>query len=150
MTNRLLQLLILINGLIWLRSSFGKVTGGTFVAALGETLGKFAGKNPYPLVKDFLQNTAIPNSQIFGLLTMWGELLSALAITGGVIYLITNPKGHKTVVSIVALGLLGGMFFNVVFWLAAGWTSPSTDSLNLLMFATQVIALVGVMQVKKG
>ena len=150
MTNRLLQLLILVNGLIWLRSSYGKVTGGTFVGTLGETLGKFASKNPYPPVKDFLQNTAIPNSQMFGLLTMWGELLSALVITGGIIYLLASPKGNKMVSSLVALGLIGGMFLNVIFWFAAGWTSPSTDSLNLLMFVMQFLGLVWVMQGQKA
>lgn len=150
MTSRLLQLLILVDGLIWLRSSFGKVTGGTFVSGLGGTLGKFSDKNPYPPVKSFLEGVAIPNASVFGLLTMWGEVLVAVALAGGVIYLLTHPKGNTTVLSFIALGLIGGMFLNLIFWLAAGWTSPSADSLNLLMFATQFIALIGVIQVKKG
>jgi len=39
-------------------------------------------------------------------------------------------------------GLIGGITLNTMFWLAAGWTSPSTDGLNLLMLVTQLIGLV--------
>lgn len=136
-------LILLAIGLLWLKSSYGKITGGTFVDGLGKTLTMFASKNPHPWYKDFLTNVAIPNSTIFGLLTMWGELLAALAICGGVILLIVN-SGSKLPKVILALGLVGGTLLNVIFWLAAGWTSASTDSLNLLMAIVQAIAAFAV------
>lgn len=135
-------LILLAHGLIWLRSSYGKLSGGQFVDELDKTLAFFASKNSYPLVKDFLQNTAIPNSKLFGNLTMWGEFLSALAIILGVLYLLIKKSYDKRAVVILILGLLGGIFLNAVFLFSAGWTSPSTESVNLIMFVTQLIGAV--------
>lgn len=144
------MLIILINGLVWLRSSYGKMIGGKFVEDLGGTLGKFASKNPNPQVKDFLENMAIPNSQVFGMLTMWGEALISLLLMGGSLLLLFGQGSMKNLKPVLVLGLLGGMFLNAVFWLAAGWTSSSTDSVNLIMFATELIALVAVVNNSKG
>lgn len=133
---------LLVAGLIWLRSSLGKLTGNTFVDSLSKTLQKFASENPYPWYKDFLENVAIPNSKTFGLLTMWGEFFVAVAITGSVLYLLTAKKANLLPKKLLFAGLLIGAFLNATFWLASGWTSPSTDSLNLLMMATELIGLV--------
>lgn len=137
-----LLLIILANGVLWLRSSIGKLSSGKFVEELGSTLARFASKNPYPWYKDLLQNTAIPNSHLFGLLTQWGELLVALSTLGAAAYLLIKPAKNRLVLMVLLLGLSGGMFLNAVFWLASGWTSPSTDSLNLLMFGIQFIGAV--------
>ncbi|OGE25829.1 hypothetical protein A3C26_04175 [Candidatus Daviesbacteria bacterium RIFCSPHIGHO2_02_FULL_39_12] len=134
-----LILILLAHGLIWLRSSYGKLAGGRFVDELGKTLTFFAGKNPYPFVKDFLTNTAIPNSKLFANLTMWGELLSALAIIAGASILLIKKSWDKKAAAVLISGLLGGMFLNAVFWLSSGWTSPSAENINLIMFATQLI-----------
>lgn len=133
-------------GLLWLRSSYGKLTGGTFVNSLGATLTKVAEKNPYPFFKQFLTNTAIPNSQLFGTLTLWGELLSAVAISVGSIILLLNPHPNKLVIVGLLAGLVGGLLLNITFWLGFGYTSPSTDSLNLLMAVIEVIGIVFLMQ----
>ncbi|MBI4037034.1 hypothetical protein HY385_01280 [Candidatus Daviesbacteria bacterium] len=134
--------IILASGLIWLRSSVSKFSSGNFVENLGGTLTKFASKNPYPFYKNFLENVAVLNSQIFGLLTLWGEFLIAISLVGGAIILLINPGKLKTVKVPLMVGLLGGAFLNLIFWLASGWTSPSTDSLNLLMLVVQVIAFI--------
>lgn len=136
-------LFILAIGLVWLKSSYGKLTGGVFVDGLGKTLTMFASKNPYPWYKDFLTQVAIPNAKTFGLLTMWGEFLSAVSITAASIILMATG-GSKLVKIVLLLGLLGGAFLNAVFWLASAWTSPSTDSLNLLMLVLQAIAAIAV------
>lgn len=133
------MLIILFNGLIWARSSLGKFAGGTFVDGLGATLGKFASKNPYPWFKDFLEGVAIPGSQFFGQLVLWGEALVAISVTLGALYLLLNKKADKTVLFLFALGLLGGALMNLFFWLASGYTSPSTDGLNLVMLVTQLV-----------
>lgn len=136
-------LFILVIGLVWLKSSYGKLTGGVFVDGLGKTLTMFASKNPYPWYKDFLTTIAIPNAKTFGLLTMWGELLSAVSIIASVVILIATG-GSKLIKIVLLLGLLGGAFLNAVFWLASAWTGPSTDSLNLLMLVLQAIAAIAV------
>ncbi len=141
-------LVLLAIGLMWLRSSLGKITEGKFVDSLGATLTKFAGNNPYPFYKSFLEDIAIPNSKTFGLLTMWGEFFAAIAITISVVYLLSAKKSKLPVKTLLISGLVVGIFLNTVFWLASGWTSASTDSLNLLMIAVQSIALVFLIKAK--
>lgn len=137
---KFLLIIFLAIGLLWAKSSYGKVTGGTFVSTLSTTLTKTADKNPYPWFKQFLISTAVPNSQTFGSLTMWGELLSAVAIVLGAILLLSS-KQAKLANLILLLGLAGGAFLNIIFWLGFGYTSPSTDSLNLLMAVVEIIGI---------
>lgn len=143
---RPLLIILLSVGLLWLRSSFGKFTGGTFVNSLGATLTKTAEKNPYPWFKQFLTSVAIPNSQVFGQMVLWGEFLSAVAITIGAIMLLINPHPNKFMVLVLIAGLAVGVLLNIVFWLGFGYTSPSTDSLNLLMAVVQIVGLIFLMQ----
>lgn len=127
--------------IIWIRSSFDKLTGGKFVSTLGITLEKFASNNPYPFVKSFLVGFAIPNYQTFGFLTMWGETFIAYSLLFSLFYLIF--KGYnRLAVYLLSLGLLVGMFLNSIFWFSSGWMSPSADSINLLMFLIELIGLV--------
>ncbi len=142
LSNKYLLFIIEVIGLIFLRSSWGKLTGGVFVSSLGSTLGKFAVKNPYPFVQSFLNNVAIPNYVIFGQLTMWGEFFTALSLTVSAMYLLFSPKHNQLINLMLIAGLVVGMFLNAVFWLASGWTSSSTESLNLLMFFVQLTGLV--------
>lgn len=141
-SNRYLLFIIEVIGLLYLKSSWGKISGGVFVNTLGGILGKFASKNPYPFMQSFLKDIAIPNSKTFGLLTMWGELLVALALVISAAYLFFNFKRSNLVILLLILGLTGGMFLNAVFWFASGWTSASTDGLNLIMFVAQLSGLV--------
>lgn len=142
-----LSLILLAIGLVWLKSSYGKLTEGTFVQTLGGTLSKIAPKNPYPWYKDFLTSVAIPNSKLFGTLVLTGEFLSAVLITAGALGLLLSPRPHKLLSKALVAGLLSGAFLNITFWLGFGYTSPSTDSLNLLMAAIQ---LIGVFALWKG
>lgn len=128
-------------GLLWSKSSYGKFTSGTFVSNLGQTLSKVTDKNPYPWFKQFLTDVAIPNSQVFGNLVLWGEVLVAVSITAGTILLLFNPNVNKLVYLAVVGGLAGGLLLNIVFWFGFGYTSSSTDSVNLLM---AVIAIIGI------
>lgn len=136
-----LLLVLLSVGLLWLKSSLGKLTSGNFVSNLGGTLTKTADKNPYPFFKQFLLSVAIPNSQIFGSLVMWGEFLSAVAITLGALMLLVNPKANKLVSLLLIAGLAGGAFLNIIFWLGFGYSNASTDSLNLFMAVVEIIGV---------
>lgn len=75
-------------------------------------------------------------------MTMWGEFISALALTLAALYLFLNKKENRNVELIFLLGLIGGALLNLNFYFAAGWTGSSTESLNLLMFVIQTIAIV--------
>ena len=133
---------LLAIGFIFLRSGYGKVSGGEFVGGLEKTLGFFASKNPYPFVKAFLISTAIPNSEIFGTLTMFGELVIAVSILIPIGYYLFKHSLIPIMLFLLGAGLVGALFLNGTFWLASGWTSPSTDSLNLLMVFVETIGLV--------
>ncbi len=143
--NKPFLLVIFVIGLIWLRSGYGKLTGG-FVGTLDKALMKFASENPYPFVKEFLNSIAMPNHFIFSILTEWGELFAGVSLLVCSIILMANPKPNKMFPIILALGLLVGAILNLTFWFSAGWMSPSTDGLNLLMFAIEVIALLAALK----
>ncbi len=129
-------------GLQFLKSSYGKITGGKFVEGLTPTLKKFASENPNTWYKDFLNGSAIPNSQMLGNLVMWGELLSGIAMTIGSLYLLLNKGKGRAAQIILVLGLIGGAFLNFNFYFAAGWTGPSTEGINLLMLVIEIIGIV--------
>ena len=135
------MLILAVVDFIWLRSSYGKLAEGKFVGGMSATLTKFASNNPYPFIKNFLQTVAIPNSTTFGLLTMYGEALTAIAMLLGIVWLWKN-QANRTAKLLLGAGLAGGLFLNSIFWLSSGWTSASTDGLNLLMAAVQLISLV--------
>lgn len=133
-------------GIIWIRSSFGKLTSGNFVQNLGGTLEKFASKNPHLWWKSFLADVAVPNSAVFGNLVLWGEVFVALSITLVCLGLLLNIKMHKTANLALNLGLVGGFLMNLTFYFASGWISPSTESLNLLMMVIQAVGLVYILR----
>lgn len=135
---RVLYFILLIDGFIFLKSGYGKLTEGKFVDGLSGMLSKFASNNPYPFVKDFLNFIAIPNANIFAVLTMWGEFLFGLSIIIASLYLWFMPQPSKIGYLILLFGSCGGMFLNAVFWLSLGWTSASTDGLNMVMFAVEL------------
>jgi thiosulfate dehydrogenase (quinone) large subunit len=135
-------LVLLIVGFDWLRSSYGKLTGGEFVNGLRPTLEKFAEKNPNQIAKNFLESVAIPNATSFGYLVMWGEAIVAVTITVGTLILLVRQGHDNKGAALLAVGLLGGAFLNFIFWISAGWTSPSTDGLNLVMMVIELIGLV--------
>lgn len=129
-------------GLIFLRSGYSKLAGGKFVGGLSKTLGSFASENPYPPVKAFLINVAIPNSTVFGLLTMLGEIYAGLSITSAVIYFLFKKSLNKLFLAILISGLIVNIFLNATFYFAAGWTSPSTETVNLVMLLIGLISFV--------
>lgn len=142
MFNKYLLFILLVIDFIWIKSSYGKWTGGKFVAGMEGTLKKFASENPYPFVKDFLQGVAIPNASLFGILTMWGETLVGISLLVSLIWLLFKKQANKLILGLLLLGLLGGAFLNKVFYFSSGWMSPSSESLNLLMFMVEIAAAV--------
>lgn len=132
-------LIFFATGLIWLYSIYGKFVSGTFVSGLGKTLTFFASKNPYPFVKEFLLNTAIPNSQIFAVFTMAGELFAAVSLIYSVVVIIRNRGQVEFAQQLLFCGLVIGCLLNIIFFFSAGWTSPSTWSINALMALIQTV-----------
>jgi hypothetical protein len=141
-------LIQVIFGFEWLRAGWEKIEGGVFVPNLPKTFAAFADKNPYPWMKSFLTGAATANATLFGQLVQWGELLAGIALILGAAYSLyvalsgeVNPLLVRVEEVLVALALLGGMIMNAVFWFAAAHMNPSTDSVNFVMFFTQLVIL---------
>lgn len=131
---------------IWLHSSYAKLSSGGFPQSLGPTLQKFMIHNPYPWYRQFIEAIVFPNAYVVGLLVQYAELLAGICILVGAVLLILQ-KYVRVAVRTVLIGLVISFFLNLQFWLAAGWTSPSADSLNLLLM---IIALVGIANIGKA
>lgn len=129
----------------WFNGGWGKISEGKFVEGLSKTLGFFASKNPNLWFKDFLTSFAVPNSLIVGNMVMFGELVAGLSLFAGVLFLFLK-KGEflKWSYYLLALGFGIGLVLNVMFWLAAGWTSPSTEGVNFVMAVVEVAGLIWV------
>lgn len=134
--DRVMLLILLIDGLLWFRSGWGKVSGGKFVSELPKTLERFASQNPYSWYKDFLQTVSL-NNNVFGTLVMYGELIGSTLLLVGIVTKFLEIQS-RYLTSLIVITLLGLSFMNLNFYLAAGWTSPSTEGLNLLMMAIQL------------
>ncbi len=138
---RYLILLQLILGILWLKSCYGKFINSDFTDNIGKTLTFFSSKNPVGWYKTFLINVAIPNANLFGQLSRWGELIGGILLVLSSIY--TMYANRNKVSSILAIvGLLIVMNLNFNFGLASYWTSPANESLNLLMFLVELIILI--------
>ncbi|OGE25159.1 hypothetical protein A3H85_02560 [Candidatus Daviesbacteria bacterium RIFCSPLOWO2_02_FULL_40_8] len=134
--DKTLLLILLVDSLIWLRSGWGKFSGGKFVEDLPKTLDRFSSQNPHLWYKGIL-GVIRENHNVWGNLIMYGELVSSLVILVGVIFGWFRIYS-KPLLVLMAAALLGLSFMNLNFYLASGWTSPSSDGLNLLMFAVQI------------
>lgn len=147
--NEYLLFIYLVLGLFWLKGGLEKILRGEFVNSLGSTLAKFASNNPYPFFKEFLETTAIPNSFTYGQTVMAGEFFVGIALITASIMILTMDEEKKAITNTIILtlftvGLLGGIFLNIVYYLAAGWMSESINSLNILMLTIQIIGLIAV------
>jgi len=140
--------MLLLVAFIWVRSGMEKLYGGEFVSGMAKTIGFFASKNPYGVVKNLLTNMVLPQAAMFGFLTMWGETISGLVIGGSILYGMARGFS-KTVITILLSGLVGGGFLSFVFYFSAGWTSPSTETVNLLMGGLQIIGIILCIQILK-
>lgn len=125
----------------WLSGGIEKIHGGQFVSNIGKTLSRFETGNPHEWYVGSILHTAKNAPELFGQLVQWGELLAGIGL---VIALVMYGLGKQTTLKSAArilalLSLLGGAFMNANFYYAAGWTSPSTGGLNLLMFLLQTV-----------
>lgn len=119
--------------LVWVKSGYGKITSYNFVSSLASTLAKFFSKNPFNWYKTLIINYFIPNATVLGFTIEWAELLCGLIMGFAAIYFLFAKNANKFLLFLLGLALFGSFLLSLNFWLAASWTSSSTDSLNLLM-----------------
>ncbi len=126
----------------WLHSGWGKWAGPGFMDNIGKTLEGFAAKTPYKAYGAFLTNNAVPNADLFGNSIRLGEMGVGIALVLSGIILLTQKRLPSWTVAVTAIALLGGALMNLNFFLASGWSSPSTWGVNMVMgFIHLIIAI---------
>lgn len=123
----------------WLLSGWGKFTKPDFMAGIGKTLSTFAGKTTVGWYGGFLDNVVVPNASLFGNLVRCGEILVSLTLIIGGILAVRSDKLHPLASWALVIALYGAAFMNLNFYLAAGWSSPSTAGVNMVMGLAQLI-----------
>ncbi len=128
----------------WLVGGLEKLYEGMFVSNIHQTLSHFENGNPHSWYVNSMLHLAKASPNVFGSLVEWGELLVGIGlITAMVVYIFNTKMAWKNRAKYLALAaLLGGVFMNLNFYYAAGWTSPSTGGLNMLMFWMQLILVI--------
>ncbi len=123
----LIAILRMLFGFIFLRSGLSKLLDPNFASGLTKTLTYFASQNPWSFYKYLLEAIWIPNSSALSVLVPLGEIVAGMSL-------------------ILGLGVTGGaiiaLILNINFYFAAGWTGPSTEALNILMTAGNVIFML--------
>lgn len=127
----------------WLSAGWGKIYGGQFVPNMVKSLARFENGNPHDWYVSSLLSSAKSYPTAFGLLVQWGEQLAGIGLLAAlVLYVFSKQRSSKCFAQSVSVAaLLGGMFMNLNFYFAAGWTSPSTGGLNALLFWVQAVLL---------
>lgn len=116
----------------WLNSGTGKLQSlasnpNGFIAGLTGAFKGWAANNPNPVVSDFLKGFVIPNAGAILWLVAISELLIGLSFLLG---FLVRPAS------------IGGMLMNGFFYFAAGFSSPSTAGVNLIMIGAQATMLL--------
>lgn len=141
--------LLTLNGLqavlayVWFTAGLEKVVNSAFVDGMSKTLSAFASQNPYAWYKTVLLGPAMDNAALLGIVVQWAEVGVAVIMVGAIVVsfcgrsrqLLSGARGF------LILALLLGMAMNASFFFAAGWLSPSTHTVNLMMFWVQAVLL---------
>lgn len=128
----------------WGKGGFSKWWGGTFVDGLEKTLTSFASKNPHTWYVDAVLLVAKAHAETFGWLVIIAEMAIATGLVLALLFAMFGKEGWMRSVAMGAaiVSLLVGMFLNVQFYFAAGWMSPSTHGLNVVLFWVQLAMIV--------
>jgi uncharacterized membrane protein YphA (DoxX/SURF4 family) len=127
-----LAVLRIVVGLYFVKSLVTKMSfvmlGGIFpvpavserwLSVMPKIVAKQASENPLTFYKQFLEGTVLPHSNLFAQLTAWGETVTGLGLTLG---LLTG------VASLVGLVLV------INYGLATQWMSPGQQGFHLVLF----------------
>lgn len=132
----LIQLTIALQ---WLLSGWGKFASDEFVVGFSKTINVFIAKTPNGSYASFLNEIVLPNADFFANLVRISEILIGLALVIFGVYYYTQRHLPISFRLLLVLALFGGALLNLNFYLAAGWSSPSTAGINMLMGLIQLI-----------
>ena len=90
-----------------------------WVSVMPKIVARQASENPLTFYKQFLEGTVLPHSNLFAQLTAWGETVTGLGLTLGLL------TGLASVVGLVLVLNYG---------LATQWMSPGQQGFHLVLF----------------
>jgi uncharacterized membrane protein YphA (DoxX/SURF4 family) len=127
-----LALLRIVVGLYFVKSLITKMSfvmlGGIvpvpavserWLTVMPKIVARQASENPLSFYKQFLEGTVIPHSNLFAQLTAWGETVTGLGLTLGLL------TGLASVVGLVLV---------INYGLATQWMSPGQQGFHLVLF----------------
>jgi hypothetical protein len=122
-----IMLVQIVIGYAWLASAIDKLRSSAFLSGLPDELAEMSEETKYGWYRRFLEDVAIPNSDLFGRLVTWGELLVGISLIALAAFLIlcgTADRWTLPVSAVAAAALLGGILMNGNFHLAEGFYHP--------------------------
>jgi len=90
-----------------------------WLTVMPKIVAKQASENPLTFYKQFLEGTVIPHSSVFAQLTAWGETVTGLGLTLGLL---------------TGLASLAGLILVINYGLATQWMSPGQQGFHLVLF----------------
>jgi thiosulfate dehydrogenase (quinone) large subunit len=127
-----LALLRIVVGLYFVKSLVTKMSvvmvGGVlpvpvvserWLTVMPKIVARQASENPIGFYKHFLEQTVLPNSNLFAQLTAWGETVTGLGLTLGFL---------------TGLASLTGLVLVLNYGLATQWMSPGQQGFHLVLF----------------
>lgn len=136
-SRRIIAVIQAILSVEWLISGLNKLAYGQFPQALGGALSVELQDNPNDWYVAFIQQVILPHSFLWGILIEWSETLVGLALLGGALVLLGQPRRRHenefhlgvalSVVSITAALLCIALCVNFHFWMGG---SPVIPALN--------------------
>jgi uncharacterized membrane protein YphA (DoxX/SURF4 family) len=127
-----LALLRIVVGLYFVKSLITKMSivfvGGVlpipavserWISVMPKIVAKQASDNPLTFYKQFLESTVLQHSSTFAQLTAWGETVTGLGLTLGIL---------------TGLASLVGLVLVVDYGLATQWMSPGQQGFHLVLF----------------
>jgi uncharacterized membrane protein YphA (DoxX/SURF4 family) len=139
--NVTVALVTAVIGYEWLHSGWDKITNESYVAGMPKTLAFFASKNPVSWYKDFLTGAPTSHPTLFAYLVSYGELFAGIALLATAVVALIGLGGlvGRIAPMVGFAGLAVGIFLSFNFFFAAGWSSPSTESVNWVMMMVQAV-----------
>jgi uncharacterized membrane protein YphA (DoxX/SURF4 family) len=90
-----------------------------WLAVMPKIVAKQASDNPLSFYKNFLEGVVLPNSNLFAHLTAWGETVTGIGLTLGLL------TGVASVV---------GLLLVINYGLATQWMSPGQQGFHIVLF----------------
>jgi thiosulfate dehydrogenase (quinone) large subunit len=94
-----------------------------WLTVMPKIVAKQASENPLVFYKQFLEGTVLPHSSLFAQLTAWGETVTGIGLTLGLL---------------TGLASLVGWLLVINYGLATQWMSPGQQGFHLVLFFLMV------------